>query len=400
MQNNQMQYDPQARFQLGGITFLAGLFFLNFASRMMLAPILPLLEADMSITHAQAGGLFFFLSAGYCGSLLASGYMASKVGHKLTAGLASICTSVALVIVACSQDLWSLRGGIFTLGIAAGLYLPSGIALVASLSPPAHWGRAMAIHEMAPNLALGCSPLMAELLFMWTDWRGVAVFWAVMCFAMGVLFIWKGKGGSQKGVAPTFGALKKVAATPGVWTAAIIFSLGLGASLGVYSLLTLYLVDVHQFERADANLLLGLPRFSGVVLVFFAGWISDKLGARRTILVSLALLGIFTAGVGLATGWLLIAMVLLQFVASLALFPATFSALSQATRPETRNLAVGISTGAAALVGTGAIPSILGVAGHAGHFQTGYALLGLVLLLGAFFVMRFDPTKQAVPEDN
>ena len=398
MQDNQAQYTTQIRFQFGGIVFLAGLFFLNFASRMMLAPILPALEGDLGISHAQAGGLFFFLSAGYCGSLLASGWMASKVGHKLTAGLASICTSLALLVVAFSEGLWGLRSGVFLLGTAAGLYLPSGIALVASLSPPAHWGRAMAIHEMAPNLALGCSPLLTEVLFMWTSWRGVSIFWSTLCFVMGILFIWKGKGGGQKGVAPTYGALKKVAATPGVWTAALIFSLGLGASLGVYSLLTLYLVDAHQFARADANLLLGLSRLSGVVLVFAGGWVSDKLGAKRTIIASLSLVGLFTAGVGLASGWLLIAMVCLQYLASICLFPATFSALSQASRPETRNLAVGIATGVAALVGTGAIPSILGLAGNTGHFELGYTILGLTLLLGALFILRSDPAKQAPPD--
>ena len=400
MQDKRTQYSPQVKFQLGGICFLAGLFFLNFASRMMLAPILPLVEGDMGISHAQAGGLFFFLSAGYCSSLLASGYMASRVGHKLTVGLASICTSLALVLVAASQDLWSLRVGVLMLGTAAGLYLPSGIALVASLSPPAHWGRAMAIHEMAPNLALGCSPLLTEVLFMWTSWRGVAIFWATLCFIMGLLFIWKGKGNIHKGVAPTLGALKKVAATPGVWLAALIFSLGIGASLGVYSLLTLYLVDAHNFARADANLILGLSRLTGVMLVFSAGWVSDKLGARRTILISLTLVGVFTAGMGLAHGWFLIVMLLCQYWATVCLFPAAFAALSQASRPETRNLAVGIATGLAALLGGGAIPSCIGLAAHTGHFELGYLLLGALMLLGAAFLFRFNPTQRAAPEDS
>ena len=398
MKDSQAQYEPQVSFQIGGIFFLAGLFFLNFASRMMLAPILPTVEGDLGISHAQAGGLFFFLSAGYCGSLLASGYMASKVGHKLTVGLSSICTSLALVVVALSQGLWGLRAGVFMLGTAAGLYLPSGIALVASLAPPAHWGRAMAIHEMAPNLALGCSPLLAELLFMWTSWRGVSLFWAFLCLVMGIMFIWKGKGSTPKGVPPTLSALKKVAAAPGVWSAALIFSLGIGASLGVYALLTLYLVDAHQFERADANLVLGLSRLTGVLLVFSAGWVSDKLGARKTIIISLVLVGIFTAGMGLTHGWLLIAMVLLQYWATVCLFPAAFAALSQASKPETRNLAVGIATGLAALVGAGAIPSSLGLAGHAGNFEFGYILLGVLMLLGALFVSRFDPVRQAAME--
>ena len=138
-----------------------------------------------------------------------------------------------------------------------------------------------------------------------------------------------------------------------------------------------------------------------------AGWcwsspadgVSDKLGAKRTIIASLSLVGLFTAGVGLASGWLLIAMVCLQYLASICLFPATFSALSQASRPETRNLAVGIATGVAALVGTGAIPSILGLAGNTGHFELGYTILGLTLLLGALFILRSDPAKQA-PHDG
>ena len=185
----------------------------------MLAPILPALEGDLGISHAQAGGLFFFLSAGYCGSLLASGYMASKVGHKLTAGLASICTSLALLVVAFSEGLWGLRSGVFLLGTAAGLYLPSGIALVASLSPPAHWGRAMAIHEMAPNLALGCSPLLTEVLFMWTSWRGRVHFLVHPLLHHGHPFHLERQGRRPKGSCPHLRRLEKGGGHPrGLWT--------------------------------------------------------------------------------------------------------------------------------------------------------------------------------------
>ena len=50
--------------------FLWFLWFTNFITRIVFAPILPLIEDEFMINHAQASSIFIFLSAGYSAAVM------------------------------------------------------------------------------------------------------------------------------------------------------------------------------------------------------------------------------------------------------------------------------------------------------------------------------------------
>jgi len=58
------------RAQVRPVYFLAGLFFLNFASRIIFSPLLPTIEKELAISHSQSGFFFFLSSGGYLAGLL------------------------------------------------------------------------------------------------------------------------------------------------------------------------------------------------------------------------------------------------------------------------------------------------------------------------------------------
>jgi hypothetical protein len=51
------------------ILFLSSIFFLSHNGRSITGPLLPALELDLGLSHADSGGLFIFLSSGYVVSL-------------------------------------------------------------------------------------------------------------------------------------------------------------------------------------------------------------------------------------------------------------------------------------------------------------------------------------------
>jgi hypothetical protein len=59
-----------------------GLWFFNFSARIIPSPVLSLIENELMLSHAKAGGLFTFLYAGYAFSLLMAGSLAPRVGYK------------------------------------------------------------------------------------------------------------------------------------------------------------------------------------------------------------------------------------------------------------------------------------------------------------------------------
>ena len=72
------------------LIYLSAICYLSFIARIFLAPLLPTIESDLNIGHAEAGSFFFFISAGYVPGLLGSGYVSSRLTHRWTVILSSV----------------------------------------------------------------------------------------------------------------------------------------------------------------------------------------------------------------------------------------------------------------------------------------------------------------------
>ncbi|HMK52763.1 MAG TPA: MFS transporter, partial [Thermodesulfobacteriota bacterium] len=144
---------------------------MNFLSRIILSPLMPTVEKDLKVGHDEAGSLFFMISLGYCIGLLLSGFISSRLTHRKMILLSSVAVGGAIILVSISHHLWMIHLGLIFVGMAAGFYLPSGIATLMELVRPEHWGKALAIHELAPNLAFVIAPLLVEALLGAFSWR-------------------------------------------------------------------------------------------------------------------------------------------------------------------------------------------------------------------------------------
>ena len=270
------------RSQKAPLLFLAGIFLLNFLSRIVLAPLMPTVENDLQIGHGKQGPSFFIISLGYCPMLLGSGFVSSRLNHRRTIILSSTAVGGAFLFVGCSHSLWGVRFGLLILGMAAGLYLPSGILTIIGLVRSKDLGKAIAIHELAPNLGFLIAPLLAEALLGWFSWRGVVVFIGIGSLIGGAVFVFWGKGGNSYGEAPNLRMMRSLLVDPSVLILIALFSLALGMSSGVYSMMPLYLVSERGMGRAWANTLLGLSRVATLGIVLLSGWMTDRLGVEKT----------------------------------------------------------------------------------------------------------------------
>ena len=124
------------RSYLAPVLFLAAIFFQNFISRIILAPLLPSIEKDLGLSHGQAGSFFFLMTAGYFFAMLGSGFFSARYTHRRTIVIAIASVGISLLLIALSRDLWSMRAALLLLGMSAGLYLPSGIATLTQLVDP------------------------------------------------------------------------------------------------------------------------------------------------------------------------------------------------------------------------------------------------------------------------
>ena len=170
---------------------------------------MPVIEGRLGISHAQAGFVFFATSLGYCIGLLASGFVSCRLNHRWTVVLSSATVGVALVGTGLGGGLGTLCLGMLFVGIAGGLYLPSGIATITSMVSPSSWGKAFAVHELAPNISFAAAPLLVEVSLGWLSWRGVLALLGLIALAGGAAFALSGRGGSLRGTPPSSAVVVK-----------------------------------------------------------------------------------------------------------------------------------------------------------------------------------------------
>jgi len=368
------------------VVFVTSIFFCNFLSRVVLAPLMPVIQADLGFTHAGAGHLFLALAMGNGTGLLLSWFISRTMYHRRTVGVSAVLVGVTALMAPLAGGYYSFMGALCVLGVAVGLYLPSGISTITSLVQKEDWGKTLAVHEMAPNVSYVVAPLLAEAVLLFFDWRAALYLLGVVQICLGLWFIRAGRGGDFPGVVPGPDMIWQIVKRPIFWLLVLLFSLAVGASIGPYSMMPLYLVDSHGYVREEANRLLAVSRIAACFVPFLAGWITDRWGARPAILLYLLLNGASLVVLGLASGPLLVGMVLLQPIFSVLLFAPGFTMLSMVFLPEHRSVAVALIGPLNAVIGVGLFPTFLGHMGDAGHFDTGFLVQGCLLLLAIFFL--------------
>ncbi len=380
---------------LGALLFLTSIFFLNFIARVVPAPLAPSIEADLGFSHAQSGSLFLFISLGYFPGLLGSAFVSCRLGHRRLIVVSALSLGLALLAASASVSPAGLYACLFLLGAGAGLYLPSGLATLTALIRPEHWGKALAVHEMAPNLSFVLAPLAAEALLAWLPWRGVLGMLGLAALAAGLAFWRWGPAGQQAGQAPSLGNLRELLAYPSFWATVALFALGIGASMGVYAMLPLFLISERGMDQQAANLLIAVSRLAGVGASFAAGWATDHLGPKKALAGVLTLSAAATVLLGFSRGPWLVAALFLQPMAAVCFFPAGFAALARVGSASARGMAVSLTVPLAYILGGGALPAGIGLMGETLSFSWGLGLTGALMFLG----LGLLPALRLAPSD-
>lgn len=385
--------------QLPWVLFLTSIFLLNFTARVIFSPLLPVLEKEFALSHAAAGSLFVYLSSGYFIALVGSGFLSARVSHRLILGGSAIGCGLVLLFAATSRSLVGLRFSVLLVGLACGCYLPSAIAVLTDMIEKRHWGKALAVHELAPNLAFTLAPLLAALLLPFCSWRLIIVWPGVISILLGVLFLVLVSGGRFHGEAPSLLVCRLLIKQPAFWVLIILFTLGIASTMGLYNILPVFLVSHLGMDHSAANKLLSLSRVFSLGSVFLGGWATDRIGIRRTVAVVFSVSGLLTLFLGFVPGSVLplaAALVFCQPLLAVSFFPAGFAAIARVSSPESRNLAVALVVPLAFLLGGGFVPYAIALCGDAGRFAWGIIGLGLLVVSGAalvFMVSFNDDSK-------
>lgn len=368
------------RTALPSLLFMMAMVFFVMYGRLVFAPLLVPIRADLGISTGEAARFFLWISVGYTASILFSGYLARHILHRRTIALSAFLLAVGLIVVGTASTLRIVRSGLLLVGFGAGLYPPSGVSTATSLVVDSIRGRAVALHEVGPNAAFILAPVIASLALRITTWRGVIIGSGVTALVLSLLFLFFSPAGNFRGSPPHLTHVRDLLGKPLLWAVGGFLTLAACATYGVFSIMPTYLVDEEGLSIEVVGAVIGASRISGVVMVFLSGWLLDRLGTVRLIATVMLVTGLLTASIGVVQGNALLLIVFLQPVVISAFFPAAISSFAYLGPPEIRNVGVSLIIPFANLASGGLFPSVMGALGDRGRTGLGFSVFGLIMV--------------------
>jgi len=361
------------------------LWFLNFSTRTILSPLLPVIEDEFTISHALAGSLFFYLSLGYATTLLLSSLISVRIGHKRTIALGFAILILTLYSLKYASNYYYMAIASLFIGMGSGLYMPSAIPMLTSIYSRRNWGKAIALHDTGASFSILLIPLLTALGLRFIHWRSLFVILCGFCLIMILsywLFIPHMNHQNDEKV-----RFFSILARRDFWIIAVLWIFAAAANLGVYNVIPLFLVKERGMPMETANAIFGFSRVGGFLVAIAAGTLADRYGVKKILAVAFLTTGLSTMGLAAATDFnVLVAMLFIQATVCTAFFPVGLVAISMLSSLSERSLYTGASIAAGIIGGLGLTPLFLGAIADVWSFQVGIFILGILTTLSCLLL--------------
>jgi NNP family nitrate/nitrite transporter-like MFS transporter len=361
-------------------TLVAALLYfdVSFMVWVLLGPLAPFLREEFALTATEQGLLVAVPLLG--GSLFRPvlGILGDRIGGR-RAGLLALGLTVAPLMMG-----WKLAHTVeqfYALGLLLGIAGASfavALPLASRWYPPEYQGLAMGIAGAGNSgslIATLAAPRLAER-FGWATTFGVMI---LPVAAVLVLFALMAKDSPHRRERLSRREYAAVLKEPDTLWFSFLYSLTFGGFVGFTSFLTTFFHEQYQVSKVAAGDFTTIVVVAGSLLRPVGGWLSDRIGGYRLLLVVLAAMsGCLTAAATLPSLPVVVA-VLFVGVGLLGMGNGAVFQLVPQRFADRMGLVTGI-VGAAGGLGGFFLPAVLGTTKDA----TGSYAVGLMMFAGAF----------------
>ena len=226
------------------------------------------------------------------------GVWADKYSRKAVIIRSALVEAVVFGVVAASQTPWQLVLGMLLVAFQLG---NSGvmIAAIRDITPQRRLGLAMGIFAASSPLGFGAGPALGAVMIDQVHMTSGSVFAvsAVLSLAVAAMLA-VGSREVRPEVIPTgstlrlaFGAVRGVLSDRTVRWLFVTFGIVFVGSEMAYSYMSLLIHDIEHTSlrvAGSVGLVLGMATVVGALLSPLGGWVADKVGFRRVLVVSVA----------------------------------------------------------------------------------------------------------------
>jgi len=366
---------------IGGFVALCFLNILNSAYSTVLA----IIKDELTLSYTMSGALMSSYFVGYTMGQIPWGYLADRVGSRRAMTLSVIGIASSTMFLGLASDIWQAMASRFFAGLlGAGVFVPS-VRLVSSWFSPGERGTALGVLSVGGSVGLIVASWAAPLITLRLGWRASMMIFGLLGILSSAL-MWqtlrdRRSGGSSSGMRREMAGFLR---TGSFWILALTQFIRLGSNYTFIAWLPLLLHEEYGFGLLQAGAALSVFNFAGMLSNPVGGFISDRVGEKRVLMVSflaLALDVLLFAGVRTSL-MIYVAAFILGWFMNLIRSPS-FAILPKLYGVDAAGKVSGIHNTFAS-VGALALPLLLGyIRDLTLSYRVGWMILSALLLLGA-----------------
>ena len=363
-------------------------FDVSFMVWVLLGPMAPFITEQMKLSATQQGLLTAIPLLG--GSLFRPvlGVLADRVGGR-RAGLLGLSLTLVPLLLGWrfADQLWHIYAIGFLLGIA-GASFAVALPLAGRWYPPEHQGLAMGIAgagNAGTLLATFFVPRLAQH-FGWHAAFGIAIL-PVACVLVAFAFLAKDSPRQIK--PPAWSDYSQLLRQADTFQLCFLYSLTFGGFVGLTSFLTLFFRYQYHLGKVQAGDFTTIAVVAGSFLRPLGGWLSDKWGGYRLLLLLFSLIAICLGAISTLPSAAVVLALFFLAMGMLGMGSGAVFQLAPLRFPREIGIATGI-IGAAGGLGGFFLPSGLGVIrGLTGSYGAGLLIFAAVFAAGVFSLCEF-----------
>lgn len=246
-----------------------------------LVHILELTYGVVLISLAQEFGVSFFvlgvlaniLGFAFGATALPAGFLADRISERRLLMLCCLGMGVASVAVGLSPSIYILGAALAVLGLALGIYHPTGAAFIARVATQR--GLAFGYLGVAGNIGLALGPILAGIIAFFLGWRAAYFIFAIPALFLAAMFFFSARSEApliQQSTPET--GTEKPSLRPIILPLVLVFCVSILNGFiyrGTVTFLPLYLSQrIHlAFLNLDSVLIAG--SFTTIALIFGVG---------------------------------------------------------------------------------------------------------------------------------
>lgn len=309
----------------------------------------PFIQDYFGLSKAQLGGVTsaFALSSG--AAQLPAGWLADRAGPTWLITVGIVGVGIGGLLVGFSNSYVMLLAMLVVMGLMAGGYHPASTPLISLSVPPNQRGRALGLHLIGGNSSFFLAPLIAAGIASAWGWKGAYLTMAVPTIILGTgFFFYLNKRYGKAHVEamkkrqmeerpPQKGYMRRLVSF------LVMMVIGGGAGATVNAFLSVYIKEELGASNEVATMALSIIFSSGLWAGPVGGWISDRVGSVKVIIVTGIIGGLLIFALNSVTlGWgLWITLWAMGFVQAIR-FPVTEVFIMNQSTAKNRSLVYGI----------------------------------------------------------